>query len=725
MTTITLDFETYSEAGYAPKEGGGWQRLKGAQKYGLSAVGMTRYLQDPSAEVLSLSWAFGEAEPDLWVPGMPVPVSLFEVFQEEETEIEGWNVAFEVGVWRYICVPKLKWPALPLHKVRDAMARARAYSLPGALGNAGAVLGLDVQKDKRGAQLLDFFSVPRQPTKADKSLRNYPSQHPAKAAELYEYNRQDVRAERAIMDAVPLLSQTELEWWQVEQAINRRGIHVDMALVRGAITIHEVVQDRACLALGELTNSAVTSPTEVQRIIGWLAGRGTRVASLDEEAVEALLAQQPPVPPDVREVLEIRAAAASASVRKYAAVERQVCTGDRLHDLFIYHGARTGRETGADVQPQNLPNSGPDVRRCPECDRYYIARWQHCPCCGCLSTPPAEEWNSEAARQAIETVSRGYVADLEARWGDPLTILSACLRGVFKASPGHVMLGSDYSAIEAVGAAMLTGEQWRIDVFRTHGKIYEMSASKTFGVPLEEILAYKEQQGKHHPLRKKGKVGELAGGYGGGKGAWRAFGAEGTDDELQQQVYAWRNASPQFPLTWQALSDAWIAAMNNPGVDIFPTKRTGEEIRGVSLWYVAKANVMRLQLPSGRCLTYHRPRVDRGEFGPDLSYEGWNTNPKMGAIGWIRLRTFGGRLFENLVQATCRDLLTHAAVNVWHAGFKVVAHVHDELVTEVPVELQHTHGVAALEALMMSLPDWAADWPVKAAGGWMSERYQK
>jgi len=726
MPVLTLDFETYSEAGYAPKEGGGWQRLKGASKYGLPVVGMTRYLQDPSAEVLSVSWAVGDDDPSLWVPGMPEPRALFAALSYPGTEIEAWNVAFEVGVWRYLCVPKLRWPALPIYRVRDAMARARAYSLPGALGNAGEVLGLDVQKDKRGGQLLDFFSTPRQPTKADASRRNYPSRYPEKAAELYEYNRQDVRAERAIMERVPELSPAELEWWQVEQAINRRGVHVDMPLVRAAVAIHEEVQAEACQRLQQITWGAVESPTEVAKLLAWMAGRGVHSANLDEEAVDSLLARTD-LPADVREVLELRSGAASASVRKYATVERQVCAGDRLHDLFVYHGARTGRETGADVQPQNLPNSGPEVCVCGQCGRRSGAHRVICPWCGNPTLGlDREEWGAEAARDAIATVKTGSLAQLREVWGSPMPVLAGCLRGMFKATPGHVMVGSDYNAIEAVGAAMLTGEQWRIEVFRTHGKIYEMSASKTFGVPLQEILDYKVQNGRHHPLRKKGKVGELAGGYGGGKGAWRNFGAEGTDDELQSQVYAWRDASPQFPLTWYALHDAWVAALNQPAFPIEPTKSTGDRVPGVALAYLRDRDVMQMRLPSGRLLTYHRPRMEPGTFGrPDLSFEGWNTNPKMGPIGWVRLRTFGGRLFENLVQAACRDILTHAAVNVWHAGFKIVTHVHDELVAEVPEALADTHSVAALESIMMTMPAWAAHWPVKAAGGWMAERYQK
>lgn len=729
---IRLDFETFSEAGFAPKEGGGWQRLVGAQKYGLEAVGAAVYAQHPSTEILSLAYGFDTDEPELWVPGMPMPHRLFDGFHTED-EIEAWNVAFETWIWRYVAVPKLRWPQMPLHKLRCAMARSRAYSLPGKLSEAGKVLRLPVQKDAIGEQLIKFFSVPRQPTKSNMQLRNYPSQHVVKANQFYEYNKQDTRAERAVGECTPQLSESELAWWQVEQACNRRGVHVDMKLVDGALAIQERIQNHACKQLADLTNGQVRAPTEVAKLVSWLHGWGIHTDSLDEEAVDGLLALDG-LPSSVKQVLKIRASAGSASVRKYATIKRQAAMGDRLHDLFNYHAAHTGRETASDTQPQNFPNSGPNVAACAACGHHYGVSKSVCPWCGCSATPKIADWNPAAANDAILVVCEGSLDVLHRYFDEATPILSACLRGVFKATPGYVMMGCDFSAIEGVGAAMLTGEQWRIDVFRTHGKIYEMAGAKLLGCTLDDILQYKKANGTHHPIRKRTKIGELAGGYGGGVGAWVNFGALDyfeNEDAIKEAVYQWRSDSPQFPLTWYAMHGAFVEALQNPGTTIAPAKkdRSGM-IQGyvpdVSMTYHNSHDVLRMRLPSGRCMTYHRPRLEAEEYGrPGLSYEGWNTNPKMGPYGWIRKRTFGGRLFENLVQAACRDLLTHAAVNAYHAGYEICLHVHDEICAEVSEDVYPLLNEGVLKSIMIDTPAWAREWPVRAADEWHGVRYQK
>jgi DNA polymerase len=732
---LTFDFETYSEAGFAPKDGGGWERLAGAAKYGIAAVGAAAYAQHPSTEILSLAWARDDEAPQLWEPSQPPPRQFFQAIHDAD-EIEAWNASFEVWIWRYVAVPKLGWPKLPIQKVRCAMARARAYALPGALGEASRVVGLppDLQKDPAGDRLLRLLSVPRQPTKGNPSLRLLPSQAPQEAAALYQYNARDVVAERATVSHAPPLPPAEVSWWKVEQACNRRGVRIDMALVRGAIRIITEVRTEACAELADLTGGAVRAPTEVQKIIGFLAAHGVYTASLDEESVERLLGS-PSLPPVARRVLGIRAAVASASVNKYFAFARQVAAGDRIHDLFNYHGAHTGRETASDTQPQNLPNSGPQVCRCAACGRHHGTGMTTCPWCGTwASSSAAVEWCGEAAEDAIKIVSEGDRSLLLRYFGADVPVLAGCLRGVFCATPGHVMMGADYSAIEGVGAAMLTGEQWRIDVFRTHGKIYEMAGAKMLHVPLEEVLAHKERTGNHHPIRKVAKVGELAGGYGGGVGAWKAFGAEAyfdTEDAIRDAVYAWRNDSPMFPLTWYALHDTFVECLRRPGRASRVTRWTRNMecmgvVEGVELCFDPALDVLRLKLPSGRFLTYHRPRLEAEEYGrPGISYEGWNTNPKMGSYGWVRKRTFGGRLFENLVQAACRDILTYAAVQVYGAGYELALHVHDELCVEVPEDRYPILNEKVLVGLMTDTAPWAKHWPIRAAGAWAGRRFQK
>lgn len=731
---ITLDFETYSEAGFAPTEGGGWKRLAGAREYGITAVGAAVYAQHPSTEILSLSYAFSPNDIELWIPGMRMPHRLFDAISFGE-EVEAHNSGFEVWIWRYVAVPKLRWPWLPLHQVRCSMARSRAYSLPGKLSEVGKVLRLSNQKDKEGDRLLKLFSVPRQPTKGNLLLRNYPSTNSAEAQKLYSYNIQDVRAELDLSARTPELSTNELSWWQVEQACNRRGVRLDAGLINGAIRVMEEVFAEAAKELKDLTHGIVESPSQLPAMQAWLRSYGLHTDSMDEEAISDLL-QRGDLPKEVRRVLEIRQGVGSASIKKYYAMRRQMAYGDRLHDWSNYYGAHTGRETASDVQPQNLPKSGPDVTKCHACGHYHGTSKQVCPWCQALSQHGVEEWNAHAADDAILVLREGSKALCDRYFDSAVSILSACLRGAFIASEGHVMMGADFSAIEGVGGAMLANEPWRIEVFRTHGKIYEMAGAKLLGTTLEQILAHKQQTGKHHPIRAQGKIGELAGQFGGSVGAWKNFGADAhfpNDDAIKTAVNKWRADSPQFPLTWYALHDSFVEALQAPGSIQAPMKkdRAGTMlggIAGVTLQYFPQEDVLRMRLPSGRAIVYHRPRLEAEEYGrPGLSYEGWNTNPKMGPYGWIRKRTFGGRLFENLVQATCRDILVHAAVNAYHAGYELCLHVHDELCVEVP---EHMHGLLNAELLatiMMQLPRWAHDWPIRVPIGecWTGKRYQK
>jgi DNA polymerase len=306
------------------------------------------------------------------------------------------------------------------------------------------------------------------------------------------------------------------------------------------------------------------------------------------------------------------------------------------------------------------------------------------------------------------------------RWGDVLSVVAGSLRSLFIAAPGHRFVCSDYSAIEAVVLAALAGEEWRMEVFRTHGKIYEMSASKITGIPLDEYLAYKKTNGEHHPDRQAiGKVAELASGYGGGLGAWKAFGADKhmNEDEITANVKRWREESPAIVDMWYGLERAAINAILSPG----------NSYRYRDLTYYSDGKVLRCYLPSGRPLVYHKPRVEDGTtpWGAPtkrILFWGWNGNPKYGAIGWRELETYGGRLTENVVQAVSRDLMAHGMLHADRAGYNIVLTVHDEIVSEQPFG----HGsVAELESLMGTLPPWAEGWPVFARGGWEGREYRK
>jgi DNA polymerase len=482
-----------------------------------------------------------------------------------------------------------------------------------------------------------------------------------------------------------------------------------------------------------LTGGAVERVSQVQRLIGWLAGRGVHTASLDEDTLDALTGT-PDLPDDVARALELRQAGSSASVKKLFALLNAVCPDGRLRELFTYHGAHTGRTTGSGVQPTNLPGSGPSVYRCDKCRRYFAARC--CPWCGADVLPGRGEWKAGAAADCLEAAGAGSPALLRGYFGDPLTAVGGCMRGLFTAAPGHRLVCSDYSAIEAVVLAELAGETWRQEVFRSHGKIYEMSAARTSGVPFEEILAHRERTEQHHPLRKTGKVQELALGYGGWIQALRDFGGDAffaSEEDMKQAILRWRSDSPAIVAFWggQSVSDYGrrrpslhglegmaVAALLDRG-----TEYAYQSAHGIA--YVADTEALYCRLPSGRCLTYHRARLEPSERRAgewQIVFEGWNTNPVNGPVGWITKRTYGGRLAENVVQAVSRDIQWHGMRALEAAGYPVVLHVYDEDVCEV---LQDRGSVEEMERIMSDVPAWAAGWPVRATGGWFGHRYRK
>ncbi len=665
----TLDFETYSEAGYYQDSTGRWRGLTKTAP-GLPAVGAPAYAEHPSCRVLSLAWDLHDGTgPHIWVSGLPVPTDLF-AYLATGGLVEAHNAGFEYWIWHFVCHGRMGWPALPLSQLSCSMAKCRAHSLPGKLGKAAEVLGAAEQKDKAGDLLIRKLCVPVN-TKKPPTLGDYNA--------LYQYNIQDIRAEAAVSGLCPDLSVSEQSVWQLDQAINIRGVAIDVPALRDCIRAVNRTTERYTDELRDLTGGVVQSAGELAKITGWLATQGVHTGSLESDAVDALL-ERTDMPPAAHRVLTIRSALGSASVKKLFAIERRLTSDGRLHDLFAYCGAdRTGRWAGRGPQPQNLPGG-----------------------------KPVDEVDEILAGLASCEPSLDVIADV-----------SSCLRGLFVAADGHDLLCSDFSAIEAVVLAELAGEAWRQEVFRTHGKIYETSASKLTGETLEFYLQYKEENGKHHPHRKRGKVSELASGYGGGLGAWKAFGADEfmTDEEIQDAVKIWRAASPAIVAFWYGLQDAALMAITNPGHCY--------SYRGIS--YGVSGDILYCQLPSRRRLTYHNPRIYQkmmpwGKETTCITYMGWNSNYLNGPVGWMRLETYGPKLTENVVQAVARDILAHSMLALDAAGYPIVLHVHDEVVAEMP----HGRGsVEEFETIMGQMPVWAAGWPVRAAGGWRGRRYRK
>lgn len=765
-----IDFETYSEAGcifdYATQK---WVGPPGAMKgkKGLPIVGVAVYATHPTTEVLSLAYNLKDGRgPRRWIPGVgcELPPDLVAWILAGGI-VEAWNSAFEWWIWNYVCAPKYGFPPLPIEQTRCAMGKARASGYPGALEKAGAVMRLTTPKDEGGKTLLTKLSGPRNPTKGDKRLRLTPADAAEDFEALYKYNDRDIIAEAEASARCPDLTGEELEFWLADQRINRRGVGVDVESLHACAKLVEICLKRYDAELHQLTGGAVERASQLERLKGWLAGQGVFVGSgpgtMDEDAIDALIKTLQPHQALAKRALEIRQAVGSASVKKVFAMRNQLSPWGRLHDLFNYHGARTGRPTGEGPQPTNLPKAGPAVLKCA-CGRHTGAHLTACAWCG-LPFPPGKkkaEWGPDAMEDVLEVIKTGDLSLVERAYADAMLCVSGCLRGLFWAAEGCDLIASDFSSIEGVVTACLAGEDWRVEMFATHGKAYELSVAKITGIPFAEIMAHagyedverpewwKHRADKtkpHHPMRQTlGKVAELASGFGGWINAWKRFGADAfmNDDEIKKAILAWRDASPAIIELWggQERRDGWerrpelyglegmaISAVLSPGQWFHVMRKDGTH-SGVS--YICHGDALYCWLPSGRALTYHAPRLSANQraFGGQysLSFEGYNTNPQQGPVGWVRMDTYSGKLCENVVQAVARDIQRYAIVNLEKAGYPVVLHVYDEDVVEVP----HAFGsIEEVERIMGMMPDWATykgkPWPIRAAGGWRGPRYRK
>lgn len=735
-----MDFETYSEAGYLwCVEERKWHCLPGAAqgKKGLPVVGMAAYAMHPTTEVLTFSYDLKDGRGTRrWRPGMPLPTDLFAHLAAGKL-IGAWNAGFERWIWERVCVPKYGWPPLPIKQLRCDMAKARAFALPGALAKAGEVLKLAEVKNADGTRLLKKFSMPRNPTKTHDATRIRPEDDSEDAERLYEYCDQDVHTEAEAASRCPDLAGEELEYWQADQEINHRGVCIDLPNVENGIAIIEQATRRACIEMVTLTGGAVSGPTKVTDLLAWIKSRDViGVTTADEDAIAAAL-DKDLLPPDVRRVLEIRRDTASAAVKKLYAMRVRTAPDGRARDLFNYHAAHTGRCTMADIQPGNLPNSGVEVRSCA-CGHTYGVSLPACPYCGTAADPARiEEWGPAAMEDAVRAIGTRSLPYVESLYGAgaSVAVVKSTIRGMFCAAPGNDLIVGDYSAIEAVGLAELAGEQWRREVFNSHGKIYEMSAAKAFGVPFEEMMQYRADTGNHHPLRKKGKTLELALGYGGWVSALVKCGADKfmTEDEMKSAIVAWRGASPAIVEFWggQFRGKPWA---DDKTPELFGVE--GAMIKAIQIpgqWFDVRhgiafkriGNDVFCRLPSGRYLTYHNPQLTDGRWPGTvgISFEGWNTNRKQGPLGWIVKNTHGGKLTENITQAACRDILRYATLNLERNGYPVVMHVYDEIISEIP---EGYGSVEEFSEIMAERPEWARDWPIRVGkDAFREKRYRK
>lgn len=750
----SMDFETYSEAGFVldpiaktvvsaagPKKIGG-----------LPVVGTPNYACHPSTEVICLYYDLKDGQGRRgWIPGGPLPRDLIAHIANGG-EVEAFNFTFEWWIWNVVCVRDWGFPPMQFEQGFCVMAKARRNGLPGSLANVAKALGT-VDKDKKGKQLIQKLCRPHKPTKKRTAFRWTPATAWEDFVGIYGYCDNDVLTEDEANARIPDLTDSERATWLVDQYVNARGVQVDIAALDAMLEKLEQAERKFTMELVQLTQGAVASVSEVAKFLEWLASKGVQLPDMKAETIEEALQWQG-LASEVRRALEIRECLSSANVKKLRKVKHQVSSDGRLRNQYMYCGAdQTGRwssaaadDNASNSQLQNITAKGPKSQECQECGRitgldhqaWVMGTQGGCPNCGGTLWKKCPEWTVEAVEFAVQDLITLDLDQTIALWGDPIALMCGCLRGMFVSAPGKDLICADFSAIEAVVLACLSRCQWRIDVFNDHGKIYEMSASKITGTPFEEYMEYKRVNKMHHPDRKKiGKVAELASGYGGWIGAWKAFGADehfSSDNEIKEKVIGWRDASPEIvefwggqhrqvgPKPWDSvpelfgLEGAAIAAIQNPG----------QYYQVLDITFACYENILYCRLPSGRFLHYHEPILVPCEDHfrrPSLkiTFMGNNTNTAKGPKGWQRLETYGGRLCENIVQAVSADIQAEAMKRAEAANYPVVMHTHDELTTEVP---EGWGSVEELCAIMSQRPEWASWWPIKAAG-WRHKRYQK
>ena len=629
----------------------------------LIKCGVYAYADSPAFEILLFAYSFDGGETQIidLAQGEKLPAEVEEAIFDVSVTKTAYNANFE-----RTCLSKHFGRYIPPESWHCSAVQAAMLALPRSLEDVGRVLGLDEQKMKEGKELIRYFCVPCKPRKANGGrTRNLPCHAPEKWELFKTYCKRDVDVEKAIrrkLHNFPI-PESEMELYRLDQRINDRGVLVDMGLVEQAIACERLHKEVVTKRAYELTG--LENPNSVAQLKGWLGDMGMEAESLSKKAVAEMIAE---TDGEVEELLRLRLLMAKTSVKKYEAMERSVCSDGRVHGLLQFYGAnRTGRFAGRLVQIQNLPqNHLPDL---------------------------------ELAR---ELVKQGRFEDIELLFDSTPNVLSELIRTAFIPKPGCRFVVADFSAIEARVMGWLSGEEWVLDVFRGDGKLYEMTASRMFGIPMAEI-------GKGSSERAKGKVASLACQYGGSTGALVSMGALDmglTEDELPPLVAAWRKANPHMVQFWWDVDAAAIKAV---------TEKQKTKVGKIIFEY--KSGILFITLPSGRKLSYVKPRMAVNRFGRDgLTYEGISENKK-----WSRIETYGPKLVENIVQGTARDLLAEAMLRVEKKGYPIVMHCHDEIIAEVPEDVGSVEEMCEVMAVQ---PEWAEGLPLRA-DGYSCSFYQK
>ncbi len=644
----------------------------------IAKAGAYKYVQSPDFEILLFAYSVDGSPVEIvdLAQGEILPDWLYAAIRSPEYVKHAYNAAFE-----WYCLSKFCGVILPVDQWRDTMLHGLYCGYTAGLEATGKALGLPEEKQKltTGKALIRYFCVPCTPTKANGGrTRNLPKHDPDKWNLFKTYCIGDVVTEMEVdrrLSAFPVPDYVEKQW-QTDLIINSRGVAVDMDMVRGALEIgaasREELMDEATSITG------LDNPNSIAQLKTWLnLNTDAAVSDLNKETVSALLGDDR-ITGSANRMLEIRQELGKTSTKKYDAIEAAVCTDGRVRGLLQFYGAnRTGRWAGRLVQVQNLP-------------RTYIGQLP-------------------LARDAVK---QRDARKLRLLYGSVPDTLSQLIRTSFVSSDGNILVDADFSAIEARVISWLAGEQWRLEVFRTHGKIYEASASQMFGVPLEKI----KKGNPEYELRQKGKVAELALGYQGSSGALISMGALKMgipEEELPDIVSRWREANKRIVDLWYTVESAAVSVIQN-GVSV------GVKNLIFSREWDLENNLdfLTITLPSRRKLYYVKPELGANQWNrPSILYRGVNQTTKQ----WTQLETYGGKLVENIIQAIARDCLAVAIEHLEAAGFPVVFHVHDEVVIECPVDRANLDAVVKI--MTQPIP-WALDLPLNA-DGWVGSFFRK
>ena len=645
MKTLSIDIETYSSAN-------------------LAKSGVYRYAEAPDFEILLFGYSVdgGSVQVVDLACGEKIPSEVINALTDETVTKWAFNANFErVCLSRFLGLPTGEY--LDPVSWKCSMVWAATMGLPLSLEGVGSVLKLDKQKLTEGKDLIKYFCQPCAPTKSNgQRSRNYPYHAPDKWSAFKKYNARDVEAEMSIQEKLAMFAVPNSVWdeYQLDQEINDRGVALDMTLVQEAIAMDGRSRSELTTAMKHLTE--LENPNSVQQMKQWLADNGMETDTLGKKAVVELLKTAPPV---LSNVLSLRQQLAKSSVRKYQAMQNAVCSDGRARGMFQFYGAnRTGRWAGRLIQMQNLPQN-----------------------------------HLEDLAEARALVRCGDFDALKMLYEDVPDTLSQLIRTAFIPRTGAKLIVSDFSAIEARVIAWLAGEQWRQDVFAKGGDIYCASASQMFKVPVEK-------HGVNGHLRQKGKIAELALGYGGSVGALKAMGALEmglAEDELPPLVDAWRQSNPHIVKLWWDVDRAAMEAVRH--------KHTNET-HGIV--FTCRSGMLFITLPSGRQLAYVKPRIGENKFGGScITYEGVGGTKK-----WERLDSYGPKFVENIVQATARDILFYAMQTLRCCS--IVLHIHDEVVLEADTHM-------SLEAVCQQMgrtPPWAKGLLLRA-DGYETDFYKK